>query len=244
MYYYIYKITNINNQKFYIGSHKTEDLNDGYFGSGVYLNRAITRYGRESFIKENILYCSNEQEMFQKETEYLTLYKKDKVYNLKFCALGGNTREKYTKKQKQTYIQKLIDNPNCPIGKKGLRAFNYGKRLAKETKQKQSSSHKKRFIKLKANAKEWSIWRRKYIPHALENQKLMTEINSKPVRLTRLDTGEVLTFKSKADCAHYLNITSISALTKYALGKFKNRSKSYDILKQYRLEFIKAVENK
>ena len=52
MFYYIYKITNINNGCFYIGSHKTYDLNDGYFGSGIYLKRAIKKYGKESFKKE------------------------------------------------------------------------------------------------------------------------------------------------------------------------------------------------
>ena len=30
MVYYIYKITNINTGKYYIGSHKTKDLHDGY----------------------------------------------------------------------------------------------------------------------------------------------------------------------------------------------------------------------
>ena len=55
MYYIIYKITNINTGQFYIGSHKTHNVEDGYFGSGIYLKRAIKKYGKAAFIKE-ILY--------------------------------------------------------------------------------------------------------------------------------------------------------------------------------------------
>lgn len=44
MYFYIYKITNNINGKYYIGQHGTEDLNDGYMGSGVKLQRAIAKY--------------------------------------------------------------------------------------------------------------------------------------------------------------------------------------------------------
>ena len=49
MHYFIYKTINITNDKFYIGVHKTDDLNDGYIGSGKYLNRAIAKYGIEKF---------------------------------------------------------------------------------------------------------------------------------------------------------------------------------------------------
>lgn len=37
----IYKITNLINNKIYIGYHSTNDIHDNYFGSGVALNKAI-----------------------------------------------------------------------------------------------------------------------------------------------------------------------------------------------------------
>lgn len=39
-YIYIYKITNTINNKIYIGRHTTENINDGYMGSGRLLVQA------------------------------------------------------------------------------------------------------------------------------------------------------------------------------------------------------------
>ena len=56
MYYTVYKITSKKDGKIYIGVHKTDDLNDGYMGSGTRIINAIQKYGTDSFTKE-ILYC-------------------------------------------------------------------------------------------------------------------------------------------------------------------------------------------
>ena len=48
--YMIYKITNTINSKIYIGKHKCDDLDDGYFGSGKRLWIAINKYGLENFV--------------------------------------------------------------------------------------------------------------------------------------------------------------------------------------------------
>jgi hypothetical protein len=54
MYYLIYKITNLINNKIYIGKHITKDKNDDYMGSGKLITRAIEKYGLENFKKEII----------------------------------------------------------------------------------------------------------------------------------------------------------------------------------------------
>ncbi len=53
----IYKITNNINKKIYIGKDIT--CNPNYFGSGVFIKKAITKYGRENFTKEIIDFCSD-----------------------------------------------------------------------------------------------------------------------------------------------------------------------------------------
>lgn len=87
MNYTIYKITNNLNGKHYIGKHQTQNLNDGYMGSGKILKHAIKKYGIENFTKEILHVFETEDEMNAKEKELVTL--DEMSYNLCPGGQGG-----------------------------------------------------------------------------------------------------------------------------------------------------------
>jgi len=87
LFYTIYKITNTVNGKFYIGKHQTENLDDGYMGSGKLVKRAIKKYGKDKFKKEILFLCESEQEMDQKEKELVEVG--SHTYNLCEGGKGG-----------------------------------------------------------------------------------------------------------------------------------------------------------
>jgi hypothetical protein len=203
MFYYVYKITNTINNKFYIGSHKTQDLNDDYFGSGLYLKRAIKKYSKENFRKEILHYLKSIEEMYAKETEVLQQHRNDPTYNLKFYSMGGNTREKYNKKQKKEYIKKLITNPNSPIGKRGKKHWNYNKQLPEKQKMAMSKSQKERMKRLKGDPIAWQKWKEANKPSAVKQCLINAEKKCRPIKATYLKTGEEKTFKSITECYTY-----------------------------------------
>lgn len=70
-YNYIYKITNLTNGKIYIGKHSTDNLDDGYFGSGKIIKQSIQKYGIENFEKEIIAFCYTQDELNRQECFYI-----------------------------------------------------------------------------------------------------------------------------------------------------------------------------
>lgn len=91
MFYTIYKTTNNINGKYYIGKHKTRDLDDNYLGSGKILNYAIKKHGINNFTREYLFIFDNEEDMNNKELELVSeeFIKEDTNYNLKLGGEGG-----------------------------------------------------------------------------------------------------------------------------------------------------------
>ncbi len=84
-YNYFYKIINLIDGNFYYGIHSTNNLDDGYLGSGKYLKAAIKKHGKENFIKEIIADYPTRKEASDHEKRVVTqeLIELEECYNLK-----------------------------------------------------------------------------------------------------------------------------------------------------------------
>lgn len=75
----------------YIGKHQTNDVDDGYMGSGLRIRRAIKKYGLENFEKTILFECASAEEMNAKEAELVNedFIARDDVYNIMLGGDGG-----------------------------------------------------------------------------------------------------------------------------------------------------------
>ena len=132
--YYIYKITNNINNKYYIGAHKGE-LNDSYMGSGLKINRAIKKHGRENFTKEVLCICTNSESMYFMEKVFVGPEQvADKMcYNLKEGGFGGSG---YSEESKKKISESLRGRKHTEESKRKMSDALRGKKHSEETKRK------------------------------------------------------------------------------------------------------------
>jgi hypothetical protein len=72
-YHFIYKTTNLLSGRYYIGIHSTNDLEDGYLGSGNRIRLAVRKHGKENFKREILEFCDNREELKKREVSIITL---------------------------------------------------------------------------------------------------------------------------------------------------------------------------
>lgn len=91
----IYKTTCLVTGRYYIGVHSTDDLNDGYLGSGVHLRRSVKKYGKDQHIQEIMYSVSSRQEALDLEETLVTedLVKTDVLCMNLIRGGGANDRE-------------------------------------------------------------------------------------------------------------------------------------------------------
>lgn len=99
--HYIYKTTCNVTERWYIGMHSTNNLNDGYLGSGDKLRRSVRKYGKNNHIKEILEYLPTREELAKREREIVT---KELILDVKCMNLtiggeaGGFIDEKHMMK--------------------------------------------------------------------------------------------------------------------------------------------------
>lgn len=163
--YLIYKITNKINGKFYIGKHKTDDLNDGYMGSGILIKKAIKKYGVENFTKEILfdVYGPDLMDFLEEAIVDEAFIARPDTYNMAPGGQGGAVCGKHLSEEHRKKVSEA----------------NKGKRRSEEAKRKVSEAMKGKKNRLgtrqsdewKRNMSEAQIGRR----HSEETKRKMSE---------------------------------------------------------------------
>lgn len=140
---YVYKITNLLNNKIYIGVHSTDDLNDGYMGSSKALENAIKKYGVENFKKEILVDFETKEVAYRLEKMLVDekFVKRKDTYNVKVGGIGGSGKhsEETKRKMSKTRTGKPLSEEHrkrISEGMRGEKNHNFGKHPSEETRKK------------------------------------------------------------------------------------------------------------
>lgn len=147
MLHLVYKTTNLTNGRYYIGIHSTENINDGYLGSGTLLAKAVIKYGRDNFRRDILSEWKTRDESKLEEKRLVDLTD-PLIYNM---VAGGvcppNTKgRKRTPKQIELHRAKMIGRKWSEVmrsKREGQPTWNKGLRTgpsSDETKMKQSKA--------------------------------------------------------------------------------------------------------
>lgn len=189
--HFIYKTTNLINGKYYIGMHSTNNLKDGYLGSGKKLRSSINKYGVENFKCEILEFLTDRDSLVKREKEIVNeeLLKDPYCMNLMCGGHGGfisieqqqrrsiaggiafSNKLKADSELKSRYQEhgRLQMKRLYELGKVKHDNFK-GKFHSNETKQKMSISSKGKCIG-DANSQFGTCW----ITNGIDNKKIKKE---------------------------------------------------------------------
>lgn len=154
-YHYFYKIENLIDGKFYYGIHSTDNLEDGYMGSGCRLKKAMKIFGKENFKKEIIKYFETREKASEYEALMVTenLVRNEECYNIKCGGDYGLTTGTILVKDKEgKFMRVTLDDERYKNGELvnfmvGLvSAFDKEEKKYKLIECKEYYSNKERYI--------------------------------------------------------------------------------------------------
>jgi hypothetical protein len=168
--HYIYKTTCDVTGKYYVGMHSTNNLEDGYMGSGDRLRYSIRKYGKDKHTKEILEYLPTREELAKREREIVNkeLIKEYLCMNLVVGGEGGrgfteeerkkavieSQKKQFLLRQDPEWVKKRGDNISktvkkqydTGVRKKGEFCNWTGKNHSEDSKQKISESKKGKYL--------------------------------------------------------------------------------------------------
>ena len=158
-YHIIYKTTCTVTGKWYIGMHSTDNLDDGYMGSGTILSRSIKKYGKENHKIEILEFLKSRSDLQIREEQILTKeLRRDPLCmnirsggtgNAPFKALTEETKAKMSVSLKKMWAELKASgfkrSKQSPEVIANRVAKNKGKTRSEESRKKMSQGIKRTF---------------------------------------------------------------------------------------------------
>jgi len=140
MFFFVYIITNIINNKQYVGDHSTDNLNDGYLGGGKpLLDNAKKKYGKNNFKLEILEFFTSKQEAFDAQEKYIKEFNTLRPNGYNISPKGGHgTKDCWSEESKKKVGESHKGLKHSKETIKKLSDSHKGLKLSKETKEKLS----------------------------------------------------------------------------------------------------------
>jgi group I intron endonuclease len=210
----VYRWINIENQKWYIGSH-FGTLDDGYISSGKIFLAAYKK--NQNKMMRQILFIGPE---FRKAEEFYLLFldaARDKQsYNMKNTVFGGGVPlENLSIKTRQKISEALkrrVRKPLTPEQRQKISKTLTGRKLSEELKQKYSKiqkGDKNSFYGKKHTKESKEKMRQASLGKRYNSMEFMKSLHKKAQKMVYSNLDNIL-FKSITDCANYYNLSACS----------------------------------
>jgi hypothetical protein len=147
----VYKTENNVNGKYYIGKHSTENVNDGYLGSGKAFLRALQKYGKDAFSREVLAEFDTEEEALAYEEVLVTeeVIHDRECYNLITGGKSGSPNAETRQKISESLKGFGAGIPKGPFSSKHRENLSIAQRnkppVTEETKKRISEANIKSF---------------------------------------------------------------------------------------------------
>jgi hypothetical protein len=134
-YNYIYVTRCIISDTFYVGMHSTNNLEDGYLGSGKRLHNSINKYGKENHTIEILEHFKNRKDVSIREKELVNenLLKDPKCMNIVLGGDGGYNLKavEINKLKKGKKYEQIFKTAEMVEHRKKIARDNYSKSIEK-----------------------------------------------------------------------------------------------------------------
>ncbi len=186
-YNFVYVTTNLVDGKQYIGDHSTNNLNDGYLGSGrPYFKNALIKYGKENFEIKILEQFKTKEKAFNAQEKWINEYNTLVPFGYNISPKGGHlfkgSMSEETKRKignaNKISLKGMIHSPEViEKRRQSLIGVGLGLKHTEKTKKKMSISQK-----IVQNNPNVIIKKRKSMlgkKHSIETKKKISENNAR-----------------------------------------------------------------